>query len=331
MKNGALSHVPVPQGRTPALYLDGETDRQLLERFVRNCDGDAFATLVKRYGPMVLGACRRVLSNAEEAEDAFQATFLVLVRKARSIAQPELLGNWLYGVAYRIARKARARCARLAQQERPLAPMSPSDPVLEAAWRELHARLDEELQRLPAKYRAPLVLCYLEGLSNKEAANRLGWPVGSISYRLARGREMLKDRLRGRHPDVPPALMAALPIWGVVPADALARLQGLVVKLGNALSRGGEAVAAVSPTAQAMADGALKAMAAEQKKYTLMLTLLAVVLLLVLVPVAWAGWSVFGPGADPASGSPLSVKPPPMPCHADEQPPSGDPDVAPGT
>jgi RNA polymerase sigma factor (sigma-70 family) len=174
------------------------TDCQLLERFAQRQDAAAFATLIQRHGPMVLGVCRRVLSHAQEAEDAFQMTFLVLVRRAGSIQQPERLGNWLYGVAYRTAHKARARLARRRHHERQVEPMSPSDPHADLHWQELRSVLDDELQQLPAKYRTPLVLCYLEGLTNEEAARRLGWPTGSMSYRLARGRKLLGDRLRQR-------------------------------------------------------------------------------------------------------------------------------------
>jgi RNA polymerase sigma factor (sigma-70 family) len=307
MTNGAPSPGPVTPDRAPA-GLDDATDRQLLRRFVRERDEVAFAVLVKRYGPMVLGVCRRVLAHTEEAEDAFQATFLVLVRRAASITQPELLGNWLYGVAYRIARKARAQTARRAQQERPAPAMTMTDPLMETAWRELHATLDEELQQLPPKYRAPLVLCYLEGLSNKEAARRLGWPIGSISYRLARGRELLRGRLQSRHPNVPPALMAALPIWGAAPAaDLLARLEGLVLKLRSAGSDAEAAAGTISPTVAAMAAGAIQAMTAERQKRTA----LVVVVLTLLLPALVAAWLAVAP----AFASLMSPPPPPASCH----------------
>jgi RNA polymerase sigma factor (sigma-70 family) len=176
----------------------GPTDQQLLERFTRSRDADAFATLIRRHGPMVLGVCRRIVGDEQEAEDAFQTTFLILVRKIDSLARPELLGNWLYGVAYRIASKTRARLARRRHQPLQVEPMATSDPHTDLHSRELRSLIDEELQTLPVKYRAPLVLCYLEGLTNEEAARRLGWPIGSMSYRLARGRQLLGDRLRSR-------------------------------------------------------------------------------------------------------------------------------------
>jgi RNA polymerase sigma factor (sigma-70 family) len=283
----APSPGPVAPNRASAA-LDEATDRHLLRRYVRNRDEEAFAVLLRRYGPMVMGVCRRVLAQAEEAEDAFQATFLVLLRRASSISQPELLGNWLYGVACRIARKARAQSTRRAQQERPVPAMPTTDPMMEAAWRELHATLDEELQQLPAKYRAPLVLCYLEGLSNKEAARRLGWPIGSISYRLARGREMLRDRLQGRHPRVPPALMAAVPLWGASgAADMLGQLEGLIRKLRAFGGEGSTAAGGISPTAQALAAGAMPGRQTS--------TALVVVLLLILLPALAAAWCAAAP------------------------------------
>jgi RNA polymerase sigma factor (sigma-70 family) len=179
----------------------GCSDRQLLERFVRSRDEGAFERLVRRHGPMVLGVCRRVLGRAEDAEDAFQATFLVLMRKAGVIAHPELLGNWLFGVASRIARKARAQIFRRRRVEQEAVPLAPAQELCDECRRETRAQLVRELARLPLRYREPLALCYLQGLTNKEAARRLGWPTGSISYRLARGRKLLRARLSDQHGD----------------------------------------------------------------------------------------------------------------------------------
>jgi RNA polymerase sigma factor (sigma-70 family) len=177
---------------------DALSDKELLASFVRGREEAAFASLVRRHGPMVLSVCRRVLHNRHDAEDAFQATFLVLVEKAPRLRRPELLANWLYGVAYRTALHARQRAARRSEREREATAMSTpsSEPEIEA--QELRRILDEELHRLPEKYRAPLVLCYMEGKTNEEAARVLGWPSGSMSYRLARGRDMLRQRLEAR-------------------------------------------------------------------------------------------------------------------------------------
>jgi RNA polymerase sigma factor (sigma-70 family) len=169
----------------------------LLERFTRQQDGAAFAALVRRHGPMVLRVCRRGCANAHDAEDAFQATFWVLVCKAGSIRRPELLANWLCGVAYRTAKKARASALQRRRHERLAACLPRREPSVDAAWQDLRALLDEELHRLPDKYRLPLILCYLEGKTNKEAARHLGWPPGSMSARLARGRQLLRERLEG--------------------------------------------------------------------------------------------------------------------------------------
>jgi RNA polymerase sigma factor (sigma-70 family) len=185
---------------------ENERDGQLLLRFARYQDEAAFSALVRRHGPMVLGVCRRVLQQEQDAEDAFQATFMVLVRKVRTIEQPELLANWLYGVAYRIARKARASASRRRGYESQAKVMGTADPTVGLNWRELRAVLDDALARLPEKYRVPLILCYLEGKTNEEAAVQLGWPVGSISARLSRGRELLRERLAQR--DWEPLLLA---------------------------------------------------------------------------------------------------------------------------
>jgi RNA polymerase sigma factor (sigma-70 family) len=179
--------------------LDALSDRELLKRFAQRHEEAAFAALMRRHGPMVLSVCRRVLHYSQDAEDACQATFLVMIEKADRLCRPELLGNWLYGVAYRTALHARQRAARRSEREREAVAMSSdsvSQPEIEVS--ELRRVLDEELHRLPEKYRAPLVLCYLEGKTNEEAARLMSWPSGSMSYRLARGRELLRQRLQNR-------------------------------------------------------------------------------------------------------------------------------------
>jgi RNA polymerase sigma factor (sigma-70 family) len=174
------------------------TDAELLHRFALRDDHAAFAALVRRHGPMVFGVCRRVLRDPHDAEEAFQSTFLVLVRKAGVLRQPDRLGNWLYGVANRVARKAKVSAARRNGHERAAAGPAWAPAVESGDGPELRALLDEEMVALPEKYRAPLVLCYLEGLTNEDAARRLGWAPGSMSYRLARGRELLRRRLTRR-------------------------------------------------------------------------------------------------------------------------------------
>jgi RNA polymerase sigma factor (sigma-70 family) len=171
------------------------TDGQLLESFVIRADDRAFAALVRRHGPMVLGVCRRILGNLHDAEDAFQATFLVLARKASSIQPRHLVGNWLYGVAYRTALEARGASARRRARERAAAR---PEVVQEDNRPELQPLLDLELSRLSDKYRIPIVLCDLEGRTRREVARQLGWPEGTVSARLARGRGLLAKRL-SRH------------------------------------------------------------------------------------------------------------------------------------
>jgi RNA polymerase sigma-70 factor (ECF subfamily) len=193
---------PVPGGPCPkpdaAPGVEDPTDGQLLERFVSRRDEAAFAALVRRHGPAVRGVCRRVLGDAHHAEDASQAVFLVLTRKAASLGRRKSLAGWLRAVAYRTALKARGNVARRWACERRVVPLPTVAPPDEVIRREVRTTLDEELSRLPECYRAPLVLCYLEGRTNEDAARELGWPAGSISYRLARGRAILRARLAHR-------------------------------------------------------------------------------------------------------------------------------------
>jgi len=182
------------------------SDATLLERFVTRREEAAFAALVQRHGPLVLGVCRRVLRNPHDAEDVFQATFLVLARKAVRIPWQTSVSKWLYVVAQRLALHARAALLRRQNRERPAVPHGErqplaeeshpqADPMAEIARRELRQVLDDELYHLPEKYRTPLVLCYLEGKTNEEAARELGWPTGSMSRRLERARALLRQRL----------------------------------------------------------------------------------------------------------------------------------------
>ena len=171
------------------------SDGQLLDRFVGRRDASAFEAIVERYGPLVWGVCRRVLRHHHDAEDAFQATFLVLARKAASVMPREKLGNWLYGVAYQTAMKARATRAKRRVRERPAREMTEPEAVPDEHADELLSRLDREVARLPEKYRLPIILCELEGKTHRQAAEQLGWPVGTVSGRLSRARALLASRL----------------------------------------------------------------------------------------------------------------------------------------
>jgi RNA polymerase sigma factor (sigma-70 family) len=203
------------------------TDAELIDDFVGGRDEDAFAALMDRHGPMVLRLCRRLLADAHEAEDAFQATFLVLVRKAGSIREPELLGNWLYGVAHRVAARARILTARRRTREGQGGAMADWEAGGEPRPSHLQPVLHEEVNRLPDKYRVPVVLCYLEGKSNEEVARVLRRPVGTIKGRLARARKMLRARLIRRGLALSTGLLAAAlseNAAGAAPPPALRRV-----------------------------------------------------------------------------------------------------------
>jgi RNA polymerase sigma factor (sigma-70 family) len=176
----------------------GSTDRQLLDSFVLARDSSAFRDLVARHGPSVLQVCRGVLQDSHAADDAFQATFLVLVRKARSIQQPEKLGPWLRGVAYRTSLRARGRAARRRAVEIGSARHSWIEPIPDESSDEIRRVITDELERLPDTYRQPVTLCYLQGLTHLDAAQRLGWPIGTVKVRLVRARRLLQERLRRR-------------------------------------------------------------------------------------------------------------------------------------
>ena len=174
------------------------TDGQLLNLFATRRDHKAFRDLVVRHGPSVLRVCRSVLRDPHASEDAFQATFLVLVRRAPMVQDPELVGNWLRGVAYRVALQLKRRSNRNRESGSQGVEMIPSESPRHELLCELEEALYEELARLPEAYRAPLTLCYLDGLTHEEAAGRLEWPLGTLKVRLVRGRRILKERLDRR-------------------------------------------------------------------------------------------------------------------------------------
>src|SRR5262245_47759648 len=161
------------------------TDGHLLDCFIRRREEAAFAELLQRHGPMVWDVCRQILHDAHDAEDAFQATFLVLVRKAGSIRKHDSLKSWLYGVAYRVAVRAKAQSAKRRSHERQGVAMEtlPASPDID--WRQIGPALHEELFRFPDKYRLPLLLCCLDRKTHEQAAKELSWPVGTVSTRLA--------------------------------------------------------------------------------------------------------------------------------------------------
>lgn len=235
------------------------SDGQLLERFITLGEEVAFEALVRRHGAMVLGVCRRVLGNVHDGDDAFQATFLVLVRKARSVAPREAVGNWLYGVAYRTALEARARILRRAKRERHLPDMP--HPITEPPrhWNDVAPLLDRELSRLPEKYRLPVVLCDLEGRGRPEVSDHLHLAPGTLSSRLARGRKMLADRLR-RKGLVLSAGALALALSRQSAAAVPASLSLSTVQAAALLATGQAATGVVSAQVIELMQGVLKAM-----------------------------------------------------------------------
>jgi RNA polymerase sigma factor (sigma-70 family) len=259
---------------------ESASDAVLLDRFVRRQDQDAFAALVARHGPMVFRVCRRALADVHAAEDCFQATFLIAARKAGSLRRPDALAAFLHAVACRVAHKARAATCRRPSTPTPGADedvIDPRpDPPAELTARELLQAVDEEVQRLPEVYRAPVVLCCLEGRTREEAAELLGWTPGSVKGRLERGRARLHARLvrRGLLPAV--ALAAVEVSRGVAPAGVVATLAGATVRAALAFAAGREvADAGVSVRVGALAREGLKGMAAVKVKLGIVLLLLA--------------------------------------------------------
>jgi RNA polymerase sigma factor (sigma-70 family) len=267
----------------------GLTDGQLLEGYVARGEEGAFEALVRRHGPMVLGVCRRILHHAHDAEDAFQATSLVLARKAASIVPRDAVGNWLYGVACRTAMKARGAAVRRRLRESQAPPQTPGerdDPALQ----ELLALLDEELRRLPDKYRTPVVLCALEGKTRKEAAQLLGWPEGTVSSRLAVARARLAARMSRRlGAALPGGALALVLAPGAASAGVPPPLVGVTVKAATAVAAGKAAVAGVvSGQVAALTEGVLHAMMLSKLKVA------AGVLMGLAVLAAGAGWLAEG-------------------------------------
>jgi RNA polymerase sigma factor (sigma-70 family) len=251
------------------------TDGILLERFVQDQDESAFEELMRRHGPMVLGVCRRVLGAVQthDVEDAFQTTFLVLVKKAATVRPREMVGNWLYGVASLTAMKARALAARRIVKERNAMPRS-SAPT-DAVWQDVQPVLDEELLRLPDKYRAALVFCDLEGQPRKEAAARLRVPEGTLSSRLTTARNMLAKRLARRGITLSAAGLAVLISQNLTAASVPTAFAASTMKAVSAMAMGntGAAAGAISANVAALTKGVLGAMFIAKLKVAMILIL----------------------------------------------------------
>ncbi|HEU5118990.1 MAG TPA: RNA polymerase sigma factor, partial [Isosphaeraceae bacterium] len=231
------------------------TDGELIDQFVNGSER-AFEVLLDRHGPMVFRVCRSVLHHEHDAQDAFQAVFVVLARRARSLWVRDSIGPWLHGVAYRVAMRARTAQARRLEHERRKAEMQ-SDRVLEGDTGEIARVLHEEIERLPARFRAAIILFDLQGLSLEQAAHRMGCPVGTIKSRLARGRDRLRDRLERR--GLAPNGVGCLPIVtgsGLWPSYTLTDLTRTVAFRAAA----GPWVGILSPSVDSLVSGVLRMM-----------------------------------------------------------------------
>src|SRR5262245_20405601 len=288
--SGVLQHL---RGATLRQEGGALTDGQLLECFISRRDEAAFDALVRRHGPMVLGVCRRVLRHTQDAEDAFQATFLVLVRKAPALGRRELVGNWLYGVAYRAALEAKRARRRL--RERQVGTLPEPAAVAEAeVWFDLRPILDQALHRLPDKYRLPVVLCDLEGRTRAEVARQLGIPEGTLSSRLATAHRLLGRRLARQGRVLSGGALAA-----ALSASAASAAPPVLVSTVRAalLAAAGQAAApcVLPPAVVALTEGVLQAMLLMKLKVVTALCLAVGVL------AAGAGWLWHQAGAAPAA------------------------------
>jgi RNA polymerase sigma factor (sigma-70 family) len=275
----------IQQLRRIVLRKDGAglTDAQLLEEYLSHREEAALAALVRRHGPMVWGVCRRVLHHYHDAEDAFQATFLVFVRKAASIASPELLANWLYGVAHQTALKARATSARRKTRETQVKDMPEPAATEDNLWHDLQPLLDQELSRLSDKYRSALVLCDLEGKTRKEAARQLGIPEGTVAARVARGRKLLAQRLARHGLVLSGGSLAAVLAENTASATVPSGVVGSTIKAACLVAAGkATAASGISVKAISLMEGVMKAMFLSKLK-----TATAIVLGMGLLGIGW--------------------------------------------
>jgi RNA polymerase sigma factor (sigma-70 family) len=279
--------------------LSAPGDHQLLEDFTARRDEGAFAALVARHGPMVLRVCRRVLHHEQDAEDAFQATFLVLARHIGSIRKREALAGWLYGVAYRTAMEAKRRAARRRNHESRLRAQAPRT-VSSPTWDDVQAVLDEEVRRLPEAFRSAFVLCVLEGKSGPEAAAELGVKEGTVASRLARARCRLRERLARRGIQLA-AVLAALSVAESSGAAVPVNLAAAAVRWGLWAVSGGSAAGPVPSQVAALAAGVTRAMFSTKSTVAVVLTLAAAV---------WAGAALWAQQVLP----PRTADKPPLPA-----------------
>jgi RNA polymerase sigma factor (sigma-70 family) len=304
------AHVTSQRATTGMAYLfrtvcaqdaEGQSDGQLLGQFLARHDKAAFAALVGRHGPMVLAVCQRILGNASDAEDAFQATFLVLVRKAASLSSRRVLGDWLHGVARHTALNARRAAARRHAKEQFMARPEAQSQDVRPDWLPI---LDEALSRLPTKYRLAIVLCDLECRSRREVAQRLGWPEGTVAGRLSRGRALLAKELARRGLAVSSGLLAAALGHCAAAAAVPSALAASTIQAASLLVMGTGAVQGALPAkAAALADTVVKTMFLSKIKVAVFAAGTAC---LALVAGAFL---VLGSGLLPASGASAGAVP----------------------
>jgi RNA polymerase sigma factor (sigma-70 family) len=269
--------------------VDELSDGQLLDRFLKRRDRAALEILVQRHSAMVWGVCRRVLCNEHDAEDAFQATFLVLIRKAASIASRAQLANYLYGVAHLTARKARQTAAKRRAREKQVTNMPEPQPARANpdAWLVVRPFVDEALSRLPDKYRVAIVVCDLEGKTRKEAARQLGVAEGTVASRLARARTMLAKRLACHLPGVSAATLLAVLCQNAMAASAPAQLVSATTKALTLLAAGEMAAGSISARVTSLTEGVLKAMFLAKLRRRISLLLAIATLALGIGALTW--------------------------------------------
>lgn len=261
MVTGQMNELLVHLRRAVLRSESETTDGELLSSFVGRRDGAALAALIERHGPMVWGVCRRLLHNHHDAEDAFQATFLVFVRKAASMRRQEFVANWLYGVARQTAMRARATAARRGMRERQVPEMPEPAATQRCIWNEVEPLLDQELSRLPERYRLVIVLCDLEGKTRAEVARQLDCPEGTVAGRLVRARALLARRLARHGLNVSAGVLGVILPSGAASAGPSASAISSTIQAAT-LFAAGQATAAsgISASAVALSEGVLKAM-----------------------------------------------------------------------
>src|SRR5262249_55281744 len=235
------------------------SDSQLLQRFTARREEAAFAALVRRHGPMVLGVSRRILHAVQDAEDVFQATFLLLARKAASIRKQSSLGSWLHGVAHRLALRTKEQRTRRRAYEKRAADMRDTATTA-TQWPDVQAVLDQALDALPEKYRAALILCYLEGLTHADAAQHLGCQLATLRSHVARGRKLLRERLIKQGLTLSTAGIVSLLLANTTSASAPTALTKTTVKIALAFAAGHKAAAICSDSVAGLVEGGLRTM-----------------------------------------------------------------------